>query len=136
MLKLATLAAFAALVVTASASAIPDPNGVSGYDAARALTDAARPTLSVSPDDRAFNRASALEAAAQSSVGPDDRAFSRSPALETQYVPEPVQIVVHDKDGYHWLDAGEGAIAGFAFAALLAGLMLLIIRSRRVVPAT
>jgi hypothetical protein len=103
--------AITALVVTATATAVP------------------------SPDDRAFSRSPALEAAARSSINPDDRAFSRSPALEAQYVPEPVQVVVHDKDGYHWLDAGEGVVVGFVFAMLLAALALLIARSRRPVPA-
>ena len=45
-----------ALVVTATAAAIPDPNSVSGYDA-REISQAASPTQqSMSPDDRAFSR--------------------------------------------------------------------------------
>ena len=55
-MKIIITVALSALAVTSTAAAIPDPNAVSGYDA-RAITDAARPTQSVSPDDRAVSRA-------------------------------------------------------------------------------
>ncbi len=150
-------AAVVALAVTASAA--------NGAGDARALTDAARPTQSMSPDDRAFSRMGvqsdlALNDRAHStspddrafsrmgvqsdlalndrahSTSPDDRAFSRAVvSIQPNLNPNPVQVVVHDNGGYRWLHAGEGAAVGFAFALLLAGMALLIVRSRRAVPA-
>ena len=125
-------AAVVALAVTASAA--------NGAGDARALTDAARPTQSMSPDDRAFSRMGVQSDLALNdrahSTSPDDRAFSRAVvSIQPSLNPNPVQVVVHDNGGYRWLHAGEGAAVGFGFALLLAGMALLIVRSRRVVPA-
>jgi hypothetical protein len=113
-------AAVVALAVTASAAAIP--------------------TQSMSPDDRAFSRMSVQSNLALNdrahSTSPDDRAFSRAVvSIQPNLNPNPVQVVVHDNGGYRWLHAGEGVVVGFGFALLLGGLVLLIVRSRRVVPA-
>ena len=162
-MKIIITVALSALAVTSSAAAIPDPNSNSGYDAS-AITDAARPTQSMSPDDRAFSRVE-IPYLSQG-VGVDDRAVSRAAegaAQATQGNPltqlrradarqaredalkaaaeadgvnlNPLTVVVHHH-GFAWGNASEGAALGFGFAALLAGLALLIVRSRRVVPAT
>jgi hypothetical protein len=134
--------------VTSTAAAIPDPNGGSGYDVASAITDAARPQ-SVSPDDRSFSRAE-IPYLGQG-IGADDRAFSRADPAQANPLTQlrradarqasedareaaaRLMVVVHDDGGYRWLHAGEGAAVGFGFAALLAALALLIVRSRRTV---
>ena len=107
----------------------------------------ARPALSSSPDDRAFSRMSAQSElapddrafsrmSAQSDLAPDDRVFSRAVvSIQPNLNPDTVRVVVHDNGGYRWLHAGEGAGVGFGFALLLAATTLLIVRSRRVVPA-
>ena len=159
-MKVIITVALSALAVTSSAAAIPDPNGVSGYDAS-AITDAARP-VSMSPDDRAFSRVE-IPYLSQG-VGVDDRAVSRAAELEAaaanpltqlrradarqaredafrseaqqaRAAARPPVVVIHDNGGYRWLHAGEGVAVGFGFALLLGGLALLIARSRRVVPA-
>ena len=168
-MKIIITVALSALAVTSSAAAIPDPNSNSGYDAS-AITDAARPTQSMSPDDRAFSRVLANPSIEipylSQGVGVDDRAVSRAAegaAQATQGNPltqlrradarqaredalkaaaeadgvnlNPLTVVVHHH-GFAWGNASEGAALGFGFAALLAGLALLIVRSRRVVAAT
>lgn len=80
-LKVLITVALSALAVTSSATAIPDPNSDSGYDAS-AITDAARPTQSMSPDDRAFSRVPANPSVEipylSQGVGVDDRAVNRA----------------------------------------------------------
>jgi hypothetical protein len=142
----------AALIAPAAAQASPDEGVLySGSSAAQA-------PASLSPDDRPFSRAPALEAEALQ----ETEALYGSYNTQTGVSPEPVQVVVHDDGGlaaeeaaavanaalntdrlvvvhddggFAWANAAEGAAVGFGFAAILAALAVLIVRSRRVVPA-
>jgi hypothetical protein len=111
----------AALIAPAVAQASPEEGLL--YRA----SSAAQVPTSQSPDDRRFSRAPALEA----------EALKETEALYGQYntqtgvSPTPVQVVVHDDGGFAWAHAAEGAAVGFGFAAILAALAVLIVRSRR-----
>jgi hypothetical protein len=124
----------AALIAPAAAQAYPDEGVLYlGSSAAQAPT-------SQSPDDRGFSRAPALEAEAQAEALNETEAIYRASAApryntQTGVSPTPVQVVVHDDGGFAWAHAAEGAAVGFGFAAILAALALLIVRSRRVVSA-
>jgi hypothetical protein len=146
-----TFAAAAAIVVSAAQSA--DNRIVSPDDRWQSRATALLPS-STSPDDRAFSRA--VSPALQSSTeGPDDRAVSRAtidlpeptPVLQSNSqgpddravsratvdlpTPTPVQVIVRQPHGFDWTAATTGAAAGTGFAAILAALSLLAVRSRR-----
>jgi hypothetical protein len=136
----------AALIAPAAAQAAASPDDRALY---RGSTPAVAPK-SQSPDDRSLYRGSS-DNLIPASPSPDDRSFARSvteredarkaAAAELRQAQENARkaavpvVVISNDGGYRWLQAGEGAAVGFAFAAILAGLMLLIIRSRRVAPA-
>ena len=42
-----------------------------------------------------------------------------------------ITVVVRGEDGFHWVDAAAGAAAALGLAALVCGLVLLGLRSRR-----
>jgi hypothetical protein len=153
-----------ALVVTATAAAIPDPNSVSGYDA-REISRAASPEAEGNPlsqlrrADARQARDDARKAAARAArVGqiyggsnnqraPDfwnydpqtgERIANASPGLSPEELAALYSlptVVVHDDGGFAWDNAAEGAAVGFGFAMILVALALLIARSRRPVPA-
>ena len=152
-----------ALVVTATAGAIPDPNSVSGYDA-REISRAASPESERNPltqlrrADARQARDDARKAAAEAAgVGliygsnnqraPDfwnydpqtgERIANASPGLSPKELAALYglpMVVVHDDGGFAWDNAAEGAAVGFGFAMILVALALLIARSRRPVPA-
>jgi len=71
------------------------------------------------------------EAALLASPSPDDRSYDRATVdIQTRAL-KPVQLVVHDDGGFDWGEASIGGVAAFALALILAGLGLLIARSRR-----
>jgi hypothetical protein len=123
-----TLATAAAIFVPAAQSA--DNHIVSPDDRsqARATSPALLPN-SPSPDDRAFNRA-ASPALQSETQGADDRALSRA-TVDLPKAPTPVQVIVRQPHGFDWGSATTGAAAASGFAAILAALALLAVRSRR-----
>jgi hypothetical protein len=152
-----------ALVVTATAAAIPDPMADTGYNA-REISRAASPEAEGNPltqlraADARQARDDARKAAAEAAgVGliyggssnqraPDfwnydpqtgERIANTSPGMASEDLAAiyGVPTVVVDDGGFAWDNAAEGAAVGFGFAMILAALALLIARSRRAVPA-
>lgn len=120
-----------ALAPTAQAEGVhPDSRPLArGYTEAAPLgpDDRALPRQirvdSVSPDDRAFSRAS-VPAATAGSTHPDDRALSRATVR-----PEPVTFVRGTEGGLDWTDFWVGAAGGFGMALLIGGATLIARRS-------
>jgi hypothetical protein len=155
---LTTIVVAAALLVAPAAQAIPDM-GVndSAAQAGNPLTQlrvAEAEAASMSPDDRTYSRNPALETETGAVYGgsnnqraPDfwnydpktgEKIANTSPGLSADELAENYSVpivTVHDSGGFAWDNAAEGAVVGFGFALLLAGLAQMIARSRRVVPA-
>jgi hypothetical protein len=128
-----TLAAAAAIIVPAAQSADHQVVSPDDRSQARATSTALLPGTT-SPDDRAFNREAAPARQAQTQA-PDDRAVSRA-TVDLPKTPTPVQVIVHQPDGFDWSAATTGAAAATGFAAILAALSLLAVRYRRDRPGT
>jgi hypothetical protein len=118
----------AALIAPAAAQASPDESVLySGSSAAQA-------PASLSPDDRPFSRAPALEAEALQETEALYTGVSSELVYQAAARPH-LQVVVHDDGGFAWGNAAGGAGAGFGLAAILAAALVIVVRSRRVVPA-
>jgi hypothetical protein len=82
----------------------------------------------VTPDDRAFSRATSA-ALAPTSLSPDDRGFARSVGV---IEPRTISVAVTvTPSGFDWGDAAIGGTLGLGFALLGAGAILIALRHRR-----
>jgi hypothetical protein len=138
-MKAIITAVILALVVTATAAAMPDPMADTGYDA-REISRAA------SPEAAEAAGVGLIDGGSNNQRAPDfwnydpqtgERIANTSPGIASEDLAAIYGVptfVVHD-GGFAWDNAAEGAAVGFGFAMILAALALLIARSRRAVPA-
>jgi hypothetical protein len=123
-----TLAAAAAIIVPAAQSADNPVVSPDDRSQARATSTALLPG-STTPDDRGLSRATS-PALRSNTQAPDDRAVSRA-TVDFPETPTPVQVIVHQPDGFDWSAATTGAAAATGLAAILAALSMLALRYRR-----
>ena len=122
-----TLISLVIVALAGLAIAIPAAQASGQPQDSRPVYRGVGPAPTMSPDDRALNRATPI-VSKQNGVSPDDRRFSRA----TPGLPKaPAPTVSVQPRGFAWGDAMIGGSFGLVIALLCAGAIALALHHRR-----